>query len=43
MELMRQFQEMNESLSIEDLFDQMVELARKAENSTGVNQEEGAN
>jgi flagellum-specific ATP synthase len=33
MELMKQMQDMNEPLSIEDLFDHMVELARKAENS----------
>ena len=43
MELMRQIQDMNEPMSIEDLFDQMVELARKAENSVGVSTNEGAN
>jgi flagellum-specific ATP synthase len=35
MELMRQMQDMNETYSIEVLFDQMVELARKAEGSVG--------
>ncbi len=34
MELMRQMQDMGEALTIEDLFDQMVELARKAEGAT---------
>jgi flagellum-specific ATP synthase len=42
MELMRQIQDMNEPLGIEDLFDHMVELARKAENSVGgVDQDTG--
>lgn len=42
MELMKQLQDMNEPLSIEDLFDNMVELARKAENSVGASQGEEA-
>lgn len=40
MELLKQMQDMSESLSIEDLFDHMVELARKAENSVNPMQEE---
>jgi flagellum-specific ATP synthase len=42
MELMKQLQDMNEPHSIEDLFDYMVELARKAENVTGESSEEEA-
>jgi len=34
MELMRQMQDMNQALKIDDLFDQMVELARKAEGAS---------
>ncbi len=40
MELMKQMQDMSESLSIEDLFDHMVELARKAENAVNPMQNE---
>lgn len=42
MGLMRQLQDMNEPQGIEDLFDQMVELARTAENSIGGGQEGAA-
>jgi flagellum-specific ATP synthase len=40
MDLMRQLQDMNDPQGIDDLFDQMVELARKAENSVGGNEGE---
>jgi flagellum-specific ATP synthase len=41
MELMKQVQGMSNFLTIEELYDQMVELARKAENSVSQNAEEG--
>ncbi|MCR9205934.1 MAG: FliI/YscN family ATPase, partial [Halobacteriovoraceae bacterium] len=42
MDLMRQLQDMNDPQGIDDLFDQMVELARKAENSVGGNEGEAS-
>lgn len=41
MNLMKQVQGMSEYLKIEELYDQMVELARKAENSVSEESEEG--